>query len=61
MKSFTLRIPDEKSERLEQMAEKLSTSQNSLILSFMEIGLDSYETLIEQNRQEFLHFLSQKN
>ena len=60
MKAFTLRIPDDKNERIGEMAQKLGLSQNALIIALTEIGLDSYEKIIDSNRQEFLRFLAQK-
>jgi len=59
--TFTLRIPEDKSERLKALSKEIGMSQNSLILAFIQIGLDSYEEAISLNQAEFRRFLSQRN
>jgi hypothetical protein len=59
MKTFTLRLSDEKSGTLVDMAEKLNMSQNSLINAFISLGLDAFNSQVNSYREQFSHFLIQ--
>ena len=57
--TFTLRMPEEKNEKLRIMAQELDISQNALIKSFIDLSMKAYENIIFHQQEEFRHFLSQ--
>lgn len=59
--NFTLRIPTEENEEIKQLAKKLGMSQNALLLLAFNLFKQSYQSIIVQNQDEFLRFLSHKS
>ena len=57
--TFTLRISTEQNERIKELSKKVGASQNSLILQFIECGLNMFDR-VSPDEEEFRHFLSQK-
>lgn len=57
--TFTLRIPTEKNKSIKELADTIGTSQNSLILLFIDFGLKSFAEIIPYQVKEFYHWISQ--
>lgn len=57
--NFTLRLSKEKNKSIKELSEKIGVSQNSLILLFLELGIESYKEIILCNQQEFRRFFSE--
>lgn len=57
--TFTLRIPERKSDQLRELASDVGMSQNDLILYFISVGMRSHNELIRRYPSEFRRFLSQ--
>lgn len=57
--TFTLRIPKDINARIKVLSEEIGISQNALILTFVNLGIRSYESIILHQQEEFRHFLLQ--
>ena len=58
--TFTLRMSQEQSEALNQIADELNASKNQIANSAIKLFIDSYKDIILHNQEEFRRFLAQK-
>jgi DNA-binding MurR/RpiR family transcriptional regulator len=57
--TFTLRLSPQMNQDIKELAQEMGVSQNSLIRTFIDLGMKSYREIILQQKAEFLRFLSQ--
>lgn len=57
--TFTLRIPTETNKSIREMSEITGISQNSLILLFIDCGMQCFTKIPRHQVEEFRRWLSQ--
>jgi DNA-binding MurR/RpiR family transcriptional regulator len=57
--TFTLRLSPQMNQDIKELAQEMDVSQNSLIRTFIGLGMKSYREIILHQKAEFCRFLSQ--